>query len=302
MPFVIAAIVIIVVAVVAVMVTRNQKAPATAPTSSAPATASTGVRPAATDFHVDHGDAHVYFSVPVGDGDVDPILRDILLREAVEVLREKRSKLPLDGVSTVHAHALRAGAAVEIGHLSLDGPGVLPPAPSPADHPLLSHHGPDIFAEFGGEAAPPPAVADRSPADELPPLGAELRFTATMEAGLRTQGIDPATAPMSLLVPGVLRLSGYAVSGEGSQFTATQGGMTTFVEIVDHTKGEHPELAERAVNEFMVHYGQSGAQRGLLFTAKYGPFMVYDKERREPRVRFVTRERFQSFVDATALG
>ena len=39
----------------------------------------------------------------------------------------------------------------------------------------------------------------------------------------------------------------------------------------------------------------------MLVTEKYGPFMVYDKERREPRVRFITRERLQTFVDGFSL-
>ena len=85
-------------------------------------------------------------------------------------------------------------------------------------------------------------------------------------------------------------------------FSATRNGVRHHIEIVDHQASEHPELSEKAVNEFMVRFAGSGAERGLLFTAKYGPFMVYDKERREPRVRFVTRERFQSFVNAISIG
>ena len=34
---------------------------------------------------------------------------------------------------------------------------------------------------------------------------------------------------------------------------------------------------------------------------KFGPFLVYEKERREPWVHFITRERLQQFVDSLAL-
>jgi hypothetical protein len=40
----------------------------------------------------------------------------------------------------------------------------------------------------------------------------------------------------------------------------------------------------------------------LLISDKFCPFIVYEKERREPRVHFITRERLQQFVDSLALG
>jgi hypothetical protein len=260
-----------------------------------------GFRPPASDFHVEQGEAHVYFDVPLPDGDPDPVLVDILVREAVEVLREKRSHLPLSGVSTVHAHAMRAGQRVEVGRLQLDGPGELPPPAPIGAHPL-SHHGPDLFEEFGAEPAAPPGVDVRTPSDDLGPVGEDLQLTSVMEAGLRMQGIDPIAAPTSTLVPALLRLAGYTVTGTGYRLEASKAGERSYIEIVDHPAGDHPELSEKAVNEFMAHFGQSGASRGMLFTAKYGPFMIYQKERREKRVRFVTRERFQSFVNAISLG
>jgi len=261
-----------------------------------------GFRPPASDFHVTQGEAHVYFDVPLPEGDPDPVLADILLGAAVEVLREKRSHLPLEGVSTVHAHAKRGADQVEVGKLTLDGPGELPP-PAPLGGPMFtSHKGPDLFEEFGSAPPEAPGLDVRTPSDELAPLGADLRFTAAAEAGLRAQGIDPAVAPSSDLVPALLRVSGYTVSGEAPRFAATRGGVRHHIEIVDHSAHDHPELSEKAVNEFMVRFASSGAERGLLFTAKFGPFLIYDKERRESRVRFVTRERFQAFVNALSIG
>lgn len=301
-----AAIVIIVLVVIVVIIVLSRRSrPATGDVEGATARRSQddmGFRPPAADFHVTGGDAHVYFDVPLPEGDPDPVLTKILLAEAVEVLRDKRSHLPLEGVSTVHAHARRGATKVEVGKLTLDGPGELPPPPSPGDHPFGTHRGPDIFEEFGADAAEAPSLAVRTPADELRPLGEEIKLTAVIEAGLRTQGIDPKATELADIVRGLLRVANYSVSGTGASFTATRGGTAHYVEIVEHTPGEHPELSEKAVNQFMVHFGQSGAARGLLFTPKYGPFLVYDKERREPRVRFVTRERFQSFVNAVAIG
>jgi hypothetical protein len=36
-------------------------------------------------------------------------------------------------------------------------------------------------------------------------------------------------------------------------------------------------------------------------SSKFGPFIIYGQEQREPRVRFVTRERLQKFIDAFSL-
>jgi hypothetical protein len=40
----------------------------------------------------------------------------------------------------------------------------------------------------------------------------------------------------------------------------------------------------------------------MYVSEKYGPFEIYDMERREPRIRFITRERLQKFVEAVSLG
>lgn len=295
----------IVIVVAAVAYLRGSgsggEAPA-APGISSAAGSGFSFRPPASDFHVASGEAHVYFDVPLPEGDPDPVLSKILLAEAVEVLREKRSHLPLEGVSTVHAHAKRDADTIEVGTLTLDGPGELPPPPAPGEHPFFAHHGPDIFEEFGAEPPPAPGLDVRAPSDELRPLSDEVQLTAVLEAGLRAQGIDPKAAELADVVRGLLRVANYAVTGSGERFTATRQGLVHYVEIVEHTSGEHPELSEKAINEFMVRFGQSGAARGLLFTPKFGPFLVYDKERREPRVRFVTRERLQGFVNALAIG
>jgi len=61
-------------------------------------------------------------------------------------------------------------------------------------------------------------------------------------------------------------------------------------------------LQESEVGRFVVDFLSSGADRGLLITEKFSPFEIYDRERREPRMRFITRERLQAFVDALTVG
>ena len=50
------------------------------------------------------------------------------------------------------------------------------------------------------------------------------------------------------------------------------------------------------------HHSDCWTQDPLdLVSDKFSPFEVYERERREPRIRFVTRERLQKFVDALSL-
>ncbi len=51
----------------------------------------------------------------------------------------------------------------------------------------------------------------------------------------------------------------------------------------------------------MVDFVSAGADQGLLVTDKFAPFGIYDRERRDARMRFVTRERLQKFINALAL-
>ncbi|NNJ46647.1 MAG: hypothetical protein HKP18_02335 [Acidimicrobiia bacterium] len=75
----------------------------------------------------------------------------------------------------------------------------------------------------------------------------------------------------------------------------------TYLFIDPLAETDYPELSEKMINRFMVGFEQSGHNRGLLVSDKFGPFLVYEKERREPRVHFITRERLQQFVDSLAL-
>src|SRR5688572_27003462 len=55
-------------------------------------------RPAVADFGVEGRTARVRFDVPLPDGGADEILSELLVGEAIEVVREKRHSLPLGAV------------------------------------------------------------------------------------------------------------------------------------------------------------------------------------------------------------
>ncbi len=84
-------------------------------------------------------------------------------------------------------------------------------------------------------------------------------------------------------------------------YMASRAGTRTFIGVVDHEPGGYPELSESAVNSFLASFYSSGADRGLLFSDKFCPHLVYEKERRDPRVKFITRERMQAFADTIAV-
>jgi hypothetical protein len=301
-------LIILVIPVVALLVqlARREGAELTE-AAERPASDAGRPRPRVEEFHVRGEDALVYFGVPLPDGPVDDLLSDLLVREAVEVLRDKRGHgLPLEGVATVRAFGKRAGQPIEVGSLELEEPGMLPVMDVPVFHPRASKAAFDPLAELIAPGGPEnaPGLADVVKPEKLGPVGGDVRVPAALDAGLRTMGVVPEAMSAGEMVLGLLRLTGYNVSPApvGGTHFAERAGVRTYVRVVDHAPGEYPELDERSINEFMVGFISSGASRGLLVTDKFGPFAVYDRERREPRVRFLTRERLQGFVDAIATG
>ncbi|MEA3291566.1 MAG: hypothetical protein U9Q71_04585, partial [Pseudomonadota bacterium] len=89
--------------------------------------------------------------------------------------------------------------------------------------------------------------------------------------------------------------------GGSSQFMATTGGEETLVAVLPHHRGEHPELSEQVVAEFGFTVAERNPTRAMLVTDKFGPYAIYETERRNPKSRFITRERLQTFVDGFAL-
>jgi hypothetical protein len=139
--------------------------------------------------------------------------------------------------------------------------------------------------------------------DQLAPIGADIRLTAGIDAGLRSRGVDPGQMSVTQLGLGLLEMAGYELSlRSDSNYVATGGGTTTFVAFVDHDPGTYPELEATAITEFLVGFANARTDRGLLITDKFGPYEIYEKERANPRCHFVTRERLQGFVDSIALS
>ena len=262
-------------------------------------------RPRVSEFHVRGEEAQVIFDVPLPEGEIDEVLGELLTNEAVEVVREKRHELPIDGVTTVVAFAGRGGEPRRIGSVSLEEPGVLPPPMVAAPSLHLGHIGFDpLEKQFSDELLHnAPSLASDQRADTLGPIGNELRLPKAVAVGLRAQGIDPATMTSAEMVHSLLRLFGYAVTSTDNPLArkATKSGSTTYLREDPYQPGDHPEVDEVTMRQFVMEFVSSGADRGLLISDKFSPFGVYEREKREPRIRFVTRERLQKFVDALSL-
>lgn len=254
------------------------------------------------DFHVSGHEARVTFDVPMPDED-DPILNDLLVDEAVEVVREKRHTLPISEVTEIVVFAGREDVR-QIGRSKLPSPGELPP-PIESDVFNLTHVARDPFAsQFDVDHSVSYETAVQVPDDDLGPLREELKVPMGLDRGLRARGFDPDAVGGGEFILAILGLFGYNVvsQGEPGLFMASKANVDTFIRTVNHTPGEHPELDESVIRKFIVEFGTSGAARGMLITDKYGPFMIHDIESQDRRMRFVTRERAQTFIDSMALG
>ena len=254
------------------------------------------------EFHVQGDEARVVFDVPLPDED-DEVLNGLLMDEAYEVVREKRHTLPIDGVTAIVVSAGR-GEVREVGRVQLPSPGELP-EPVQADMLNLTHVAKDPFAsQFEVDHSVQYETTVNIPQDELGPWQEELRIPAGLERGMRARGIDPEAVSGPDFVLAVLEMFDYSVRplAEANTYMATKDGVQIFIRNESHQKGEHPELAESVIRRFVVEVSSSGAKFGMLITDKYGPFMMHDIETRDPRIRFITRERGQGFIDSMALS
>ncbi len=255
-----------------------------------------------TEFHVVGDEARVIFDVPLGDEE-DEVLNEILLDEAYDVLRQKRHVLPIADVHELVVFAGR-GTPREVARSKLPSPGVLPPPPPES----LLNLGNVTRDPFTTENQIQDAVAYETkaniPSDDLPPIGKELKIPKGLERGLRAAGIDIANAGGPEIVLGIMRLFGYSIdtSAGGGTYNAIKGGETTMVFVDDYKPGDHPEVDEGLIRAFGGRFSMSGAQRAVFVSEKYAPYMIYEIERKEPRLRFITRERLQEFIDSMAIG
>lgn len=255
-------------------------------------------------FHVVGDEARVTFDVPLDDED-DEVLNDLLMGEAVEVVRQKRHSLPIDGVQHIVVFAGR-GEVREVGRAKLPSPGELPPPV--LDSLSFSHIARDPFAapfddDDSGHVASYETRAD-VPEDDLPPLRDDLRIPKGLDRGLRALGTDPATLTGPEFVIALLRMFGYRITEQAfpGSYLAIKDGVSTYVATDSYVKGQHPEVDEASIRRFLADFGTSGADRGMFISDKYSPFIIHEIEANQPKIRFVTRERIQRFVDSMALG
>ncbi|MEX1126373.1 MAG: hypothetical protein WD895_00835 [Acidimicrobiia bacterium] len=258
-------------------------------------------RAAVADFHVHGNEARVSFDVPLPDED-DPVLNELLVDEAVEVVREKRHTLPIGEVTEIVVFAGR-GDVREVGRSKLPSPGQLPTTIQP-DMLNLTHIARDPFAgQFEDDLPGHVETQVPVPKDDLGPIHQELKIPLGLERGLRTRGVDPTTASGPELILALLEMFGYEVSPQvDGTFVAIKDNLKTFIRAEPHVPGSYPELDEQLIQKFIAEFGTAGTARGLLITDKLGPFMIHDVEAMNPRIRFVTRERIQRFIDSMALG
>lgn len=257
------------------------------------------------DFHVVENEIVIDFMVPLPARGNDDVLTDLLKHHALEIIRDRKHRgQPLDGIPTARITALRSGSSEDIAVLDLDQPegDLLIDLPELLPSRLASGY--DLLARFGrGDEAATLPLAARDRGDDLRPLAEEVRLTAGLSAGLRAMGIDPDEMTMNEFGPGLLRLAGYEMTDRGRDtYVALGNGSSTFVKVVEHQPGDYPELAEQQVNTFLIEYASARTDRAMLLTDKYGPYLIYAKERVNPETLFVVRERLQAFVDAVALS
>lgn len=255
-----------------------------------------------SEFHVHGTEARVTFDVPLGEEE-DDVLNNILVDEAVEVVREKRKTLPIDDVTEIVVFAGR-GAVREVGRTQLPSPGELPP-PMQTAMLSLTHIAKDPFAhQFESELSVSPVTQVDVPGDELGPWRDELQVPAGLIRGLRARGIDPDTIEGPAFIVALLEMFDYRLKAlpEPGTYTATKDGSQILIRTESHGVGQHPELDESEIKKFVFEFTTSNAQWGLFISDKYAPYMIHDVERREPKIRFITRERGQQFIDSMALG
>lgn len=257
-------------------------------------------RPRLASFSVESGVASVTFAVPIPQ-DVDEILADVLVAEAIEVLRERRHTETLPAVAELAVYAGSPPRLIDRRPLPDGSLSAMSAGPSLLDLSAIAMDPLKVLVDEGPGSLDLPT---RTSGDTVGPIGRDLRVPRAVDTGLRAQGIDPASMTAGQLVTGLLSLVGYRVTPGVADHTwfAQKGHERTFIREDPASPDGHPEVDDGAVQRFLFEFQSTGTDKGLFVSDKYAPFGVFDKEAREPRIRFLTRERLQKFVDGLALG
>ena len=266
--------------------------------------------PLVTDFHVKGDTARTVFSVPLGDAPPGEHLTDLLCANAIEYVRTRKADgLPLDGVHHIEVSAMRGDDPEVICTVDLPGAGELP---DPRLNVLveLEH---DPIAHVASVVADTTVSTSVPGTKTLEPVSEFVELSGPTEAHLRSIGVDPTDMSLKDLVIGLLRVSGYEVTvgrsgvsigsdGKASVYGLQRGGQNTLLAIYPHVVGTYPELDEKILSEFAVGVAQINPDVAILVTDKYSPYAMYEREKRDKRLVFITRERLQAFVDSFGIS
>jgi hypothetical protein len=266
--------------------------------------------PLVTDFHVKGDTARTVFSVPLGDAPPGEHLTDLLCANAIEYVRTRKADgLPLDGVHHIEVSAMRGDDPEVICTVDLPVAGELP---DPRLNVLveLEH---DPIAHVASVVADTTVSTSAPDTKTLEPVSEFIELPGPTEAHLRSIGVDPTDMSLNDLVIGLLRVSGYDVTigrsgvsigsdGKASVYGLERGGQNTLLAIYPHVVDTYPELDEKILSEFAVGVAQINPDVAILVTDKYSPYAMYEREKRDKRLVFITRERLQAFVDSFGIG
>ena len=269
--------------------------------------------PIVADFHVRGDTARTVFAVPLGDAEAGEHLIELLSAAAVEYLRDRSlDGLPLDDVHRIEISAMRGGTPEVLCTVDLPDAGVLPER---ADS-VLSEPMHDPIAVVHGVIADSSVASSSDTGVALEPVAQAVELSGPTDSHLRSIGVDPATMDLDDLVLGLLRVSGYDVhvgrtgmsglagvrGGSADVYRLMRDGKSTVLVILTHDEGSHPELEDSVLARFAVEMAQANADQAILVTDKYSPYSMYEREKRDKRCVYITRERLQAFVDSFGLS
>jgi len=203
---------------------------------------------------------------------------------------------------------MRGDQAEVLGTVDLPDAGVLPDREEkvpigPSHDPIAAVH--EVIADTT-------VVAQADSRASLEPIAQAVELSGPTDAHLRSIGVDPETMTLDDLVLGLLRVSGYDVhvgrtgmsdiqGGRADLYGLSRDGKSTMLLILSHEDASHPELDDSILAKFAIGFAQSNDDQAILVTDKYSPYSMYEREKRDARCVYITRERLQAFVDSFGL-
>jgi hypothetical protein len=313
-PVWIIAIIVLVAIVGIALVVRNSSAKSGAAESSPESKDASSKhhfpQPVVNEFHVKGSVATTVYEVPLGDAPAGDHLVELLSAAAVEYLRGKqRDGFPLDDVATVEVSAMRGTTPELIGTVELPSIGTLPD-PMVVGAPISDA---DPIGSVAEVVADSRVSAPSTGEGSLEPVASFVQITGPIEARLRSIGVDTGMMSLRDLSIGLMQIGGYELQvgrpgfrtgglAEAEVYRTSRAGRTSTIVILPHTEGDYPEVEERQISELAVAASQVDTDQLILITDKYGPYSMYERERRTDKLVFITRERLQTFVDSFGLS